>query len=157
MTKKCEKLTLKQQAFVAEYLKSGNATEAVKAAGYQCKSDKAAGVVGARLLGNVSVQGAIKAAKEKVMDEAIVDAAFVLNGLKEIAIAGMVQVPKRDIEGNQEVDKNGQPAYRMIDAPSATGALKTLAQCIGLGKDKDEKDAAITTLAETLNALVNKQ
>lgn len=157
MTKKGEKLTLKQQAFVAEYLKCGNATEAVKAAGYQCKSDKAAGVVGARLLGNVSVQGAIKAAKEKVMDEAIVDAAFVLNGLKEIAIAGMVQVPKRDIEGNQEVDKNGQPAYRMIDAPSATGALKTLAQCIGLGKDKDEKDAAITTLAETLNALVNKQ
>ena len=157
MTKKCEKLTLKQQAFVAEYLKSGNATGAVKAAGYQCKSDKAAGVVGARLLGTVSVQGAIKAAKEKVMDEAIVDAAFVLNGLKEIAIAGMVQVPKRDIEGNQEVDKNGQPAYRMIDAPSATGALKTLAQCIGLGKDKDEKDAAITTLAETLNALVNKQ
>ncbi len=157
MTKKGEKLTLKQQAFVAEYLKCGNATEAVKAAGYQCKSDKAAGVVGARLLGNVSVQGAIKAAKEKVMDEAIVDAAFVLNGLKEIAIAGMVQVPKRDIEGNQEVDKNGQPAYRMIDAPSATGALKTLAQCIGLGKDKDEKAAAITTLAETLNALVNKQ
>lgn len=157
MTKKGEKLTLKQQAFVAEYLKSGNATGAVKAAGYQCKSDKAAGVVGARLLGTVSVQGAIKAAKEKVMDEAIVDAAFVLNGLKEIAIAGMVQVPKRDIEGNQEVDKNGQPAYRMIDAPSATGALKTLAQCIGLGKDKDEKDAAITTLAETLNALVNKQ
>lgn len=157
MTKKGEKLTLKQQAFVAEYLKCGNATEAVKKAGYQCKSDKAAGVQGARLLGSASVQGAIKAAKEKVMDEAIVDAAFVLNGLKEIAIAGMVQVPKRDIEGNQEVDKNGQPAYRMIDAPSATGALKTLAQCIGLGKDKDEKDQAITTLAETLSTLVNKQ
>ena len=157
MTKKGEKLTLKQQAFVAEYLKCGNATEAVKKAGYQCKSDKAAGVQGARLLGSASVQGAINAAKNKIMDEAIVDAAFVLNGLKEIAIAGMVQVPKRDIEGNQEVDKNGQPAYRMIDAPSATGALKTLAQCIGLGKDKDEKDQAITTLAETLSTLVNKQ
>ena len=157
MTKKGEKLTLKQQAFVAEYLKCGNATEAVKKAGYQCKSDKAAGVQGARLLGYASVQGAINAAKNKIMDEAIVDAAFVLNGLKEIAIAGMVQVPKRDIEGNQEVDKNGQPAYRMIDAPSATGALKTLAQCIGLGKDKDEKDQAITTLAETLSTLVNKQ
>lgn len=157
MTKKGEKLTLKQQAFVAEYLKCGNATEAVKKAGYQCKSDKAAGVQGTRLLGNASVQGAIKEAKSKVMDEAIVDATFVLNGLRDIALAGMVQVPKRDIEGNQEVDKNGQPAYRMIDAPSATGALKTLAQCIGLGKDKDEKDQAITTLAETLSTLVNKQ
>lgn len=157
MTKKGEKLTLKQQAFVAEYLKCGNATEAVKKAGYQCKSDKAAGVQGARLLGCASVQGAINAAKNKIMDEAIVDAAFVLNGLKEIAIAGMVQVPKRDFGGNQEIDKNGQPAWRMIDAPSATGALKTLAQCIGLGKDKDEKDQAITTLAETLSTLVNKQ
>lgn len=157
MTKKCERLTLKQQAFVAEYLKSGNATEAVKAAGYQCKSDKAAGVVGARLLGNVSVQGAIKEAKAKVMDVAIIDATFVLNGLRDIALAGMVQVPKRDFGGNQEIDKNGQPAWRMIDAPSATGALKTLAQCIGLGKDKDEKDQAITTLAETLSTLVNKQ
>lgn len=157
MTKKGEKLTLKQQAFVAEYLKCGNATEAVKKAGYQCKSDKAAGVQGARLLGSASVQGAIKEAKAKVMDVAIVDATFVLNGLRDIALAGMVQVPKRDFGGNQEIDKNGQPAWRMIDAPSATGALKTLAQCIGLGKDKDEKDQAITTLAETLSTLVNKQ
>lgn len=157
MTKKSEKLTLKQQKFVAEYLKCGNATEAVKKAGYQCKSDKAAGVQGARLLGYASVQGAIKEAKAKVMDVAIVDATFVLNGLRDIALAGMVQVPKRDFEGNQEIDKNGQPAWRMIDAPSATGALKTIAQCIGLGKDKDEKDQAITTLAETLSTLVNKQ
>lgn len=157
MTKKGEKLTLKQQAFVAEYLKCGNATEAVKKAGYQCKSDKAAGVQGARLLGCASVQGAINAAKNKIMDEAIVDAAFVLNGLKEVALAGMVKVPKRDMAGNQEVDSEGNPAWRMIDAPSATGALKTIAQCIGLGKDKDEKDQAITTLAETLSTLVNKQ
>lgn len=157
MTKKNEKLTPKQQRFVTEYLKCGNATEAVKKAGYQCKSDKAAGVQGARLLGNASVQGAIKEAKSKVMDEAIVDAAFVLNGLKQVALAGMVKVPKRDFGGNQEVDSEGNPAWRMIDAPSATGALKTLAQCIGLGKDKDEKDQAITTLAETLSTLVNKQ
>lgn len=157
MTKKVEKLTPMQQRFVTEYLKCGNATEAVKKAGYQCKSDKAAGVQGARLLRNASVQGAIKEAKSKVMDEAIVDAAFVLNGLKQVALAGMVKVPKRDMGGNQEVDSEGNPAWRMIDAPSATGALKTLAQCIGLGKDKDEKDQAITTLAETLSTLVNKQ
>lgn len=157
MTEKKDKLTPKQQRFVSEYLKCGNATEAVKKAGYQCKSDKAAGVQGARLLGYASVQGAIKEAKAKVMDVAIVDATFVLNGLRDIALAGMVQVPKRDFDGNQEIDKNGQPAWRMIDAPSATGALKTIAQCIGLGKDKDEKDQAITTLAETLSTLVNKQ
>lgn len=157
MTKKDRELTPKQQAFVAEYLKTGNATEAVKRAGYQCKSDDAARMQGSRLLTNDNVQGAIKEAKAKVMDVAIVDATFVLNGLRDIALAGMVQVPKRDFEGNQEIDKNGQPAWRMIDAPSATGALKTIAQCIGLGKDKDEKDQAITTLAETLSTLVNKQ
>lgn len=157
MTEKKQKLTPKQQRFVTEYLKSGNATEAVRRAGYQCKSDDAARVQGARLLTNANLQGALNEAREKVMNEAIVDAAFVLNGLKEIAIAGMVQIPKCDHEGNQAVDKNGQPVYRMMDAPSATGALKTLAQCIGLGKEKDDKDQAITTLAETLSTLVNKQ
>ena len=154
MTKKGEKLTIKQQTFVAEYLKTGNATEAARRAGY---SEKTAAKIGFENLQKPEIQGAIREAKSKVMDEAIVDAAFVLNGLKQIAIAGMVQVPKRNMEGNQDVDKNGNPAWRMIDVPSATGALKTIAQCIGLGKDKDEKDQAITTLAETLNALVNKQ
>ena len=156
MTKKGEKLTLKQQAFVAEYLKCGNATEAARRAGYK-GSDKTLKSIGTENLSKPVIQGAINAAKTKAMDEAIVDAAFVLNGLKEVAIAGMVKVPKRDFGGNQEVDSEGKPAWRMIDAPSATGALKTLAQCIGLGKDKDEKDQAITTLAETLSTLVNKQ
>lgn len=156
MTKKNEKLTLKQQKFVAEYLKCGNATEAARRAGYK-GSDKTLKSIGTENLSKPFIQGAIKEAKAKVMDVAIVDATFVLNGLRDIALAGMVQVPKRDFEGNQEIDKNGQPAWRMIDAPSATGALKTIAQCIGLGKDKDEKDQAITTLAETLSTLVNKQ
>lgn len=156
MTKKGEKLTLKQQAFVAEYLKCGNATEAARRAGYK-GSDKTLKSIGTENLSKPVIQGAINAAKTKAMDEAIVDAAFVLNGLKEVALAGMVKVPKRDFGGNQEVDSEGNPAWRMIDAPSATGALKTLAQCIGLGKDKDEKDQAITTLAETLSTLVNKQ
>lgn len=156
MTKKGEKLTLKQQAFVAEYLKCGNATEAARRAGYK-GSVKTLKSIGTENLSKPLIKGAINAAKTKAMDEAIVDAAFVLNGLKEVALAGMVKVPKRDMAGNQEVDSDGNPAWRMIDAPSATGALKTLAQCIGLGKDKDEKDQAITTLAETLSTLVNKQ
>ena len=156
MTEKKDKLTPKQQKFVAEYLKSGNATEAARRAGYK-GNEKTLSQVGAENLRKPGIQGAIKEAKAKVMDEAIVDAAFVLNGLKEVALAGMVKVPKRDMGGNQEVDSEGNPAWRMIDAPSATGALKTLAQCICLGKDKDEKDQAITTLAETLSTLVNKQ
>ena len=35
MTKKGEKLTLKQETFVSEYLKTGNATEAARRAGYK--------------------------------------------------------------------------------------------------------------------------
>lgn len=156
MTKKSEKLTPKQQRFVTEYLKCGNATEAARRAGYK-GSDKTLKSIGTENLSKPVIQGAIKEAKAKVMDVAIVDATFVLNGLRDIALAGMVKVPKRNMAGNQDVDSDGNPAWRMIDAPSATGALKTLAQCIGLGKDKDEKDQAITTLAETLSTLVNKQ
>ncbi len=42
------------------YAKSGNATEAYKQAGYKVKTDKAAGVNAARLLGNARIKARLK-------------------------------------------------------------------------------------------------
>lgn len=58
-----DELSAKQAAFVREYLKDRNATQAAIRAGY---SPKGADVQGARLLGNVRVKLAIDAAEEKL-------------------------------------------------------------------------------------------
>ena len=53
-------LTIRQEAFCMAYAKSGNATEAYKQAGYKVKTDKAAGVNAARLLGNARIKARLK-------------------------------------------------------------------------------------------------
>lgn len=64
------KLTRRQQVFVEEYLTCWNASEAARRSGYTGKPD----VIGARLLGNVSIRALVEARmKEKAMgaDEVI--------------------------------------------------------------------------------------
>ena len=47
---------VRQEAFCMNFCKSGNQTEAYKAAGYKVKSDAAASSAASRLLSNVKVQ-----------------------------------------------------------------------------------------------------
>jgi phage terminase small subunit len=68
-------MTPKQKAFVSEYIRDRNATQAAIRAGY--KADNA-DVTGPRLLGNVGIAQAIAAATEKVAERAGIDAAWVL-------------------------------------------------------------------------------
>lgn len=56
-------LTPKQALFVDEYLRDMNATQAAIRAGYSAKTAESAGP---RLLGNVRVQQAISAARERL-------------------------------------------------------------------------------------------
>lgn len=75
------KITPKQQAFVDEYLKDLNATQAAIRAGY---SQKTANEQGARLLANVSVRSAIEKGKSERSERTKIDADYVLNRLVEI-------------------------------------------------------------------------
>lgn len=75
------KLTDKQQAFVLEYIKDKNATRAAKAAGY---SESTAYSQGQRLLKNVEVAAAIKAALGTVADTCKMDAAMWLQDVMNI-------------------------------------------------------------------------
>jgi hypothetical protein len=54
------KLTLKQQQFLQEYVKDGNATRAVKEAYPNTKSNGARRVMGSKLLTNANIQKSIK-------------------------------------------------------------------------------------------------
>jgi len=75
-------LTPKQQRFVDEYLIDLNATQAAIRAGY---SAKAAHVQAANLLRNPKVKNIINHAQQAKTQQALIDAVYVLNRLKDIA------------------------------------------------------------------------
>lgn len=79
-------LSLKHQAFVDEYLKDRNATQAVIRAGY---SPNGARVTGTRLLTHPNIQEAIRARTEKASELADVTVVGVLRKTEEIYKAAM--------------------------------------------------------------------
>lgn len=74
-------MTPKQQLFLNAYLANPNATQAAIAAGY---SEKTAKSQGGRLLTNVAIQEAIRGR----VNDAIITADEILNGVKAIALGG---------------------------------------------------------------------
>lgn len=74
-----------QARFVHEYLIDLNATQAVKRAGYKCKTDKVAAVQGARLLANVKIQAAIQEARAAREKQSLITVEWVLSQLAEVA------------------------------------------------------------------------
>ena len=79
-----KKLTIKQRKFADEYIKTGNATEAYKKAGYKYSSDNMASVEGHKLLRNPKVKAYIDERMKKLEEEAIADQAEVLKFLTRI-------------------------------------------------------------------------
>lgn len=81
---KGKKLTPKQKAFVEEYIKTGNATQAILNAGYKTTSPRTAANMGARLLARPVVQEALKKRYSKVDKKRIADADEVLEYLTSV-------------------------------------------------------------------------
>jgi len=75
-------LTPKQQRFVEEYLIDLNATQAAIRAGY---SVKGAEVQASKLLRIAKVEKAVKIGYQKKSEKAAIDAAYVLNRLRDIS------------------------------------------------------------------------
>lgn len=83
MTDKKKKLTPKQQMFVSEYLKTGNATEAARRAGYK-GNDVTLCAVGAENLRKPQVADAIKAKNQKRSDRLELEEDFELKMANKI-------------------------------------------------------------------------
>ena len=77
-----KKLNHRQKAFVLEYLKDRNATEAAIRAGY---SRKGANVTGSQLLAHPNIAAFVQQKTAKIARHAEVDAAFVIAELKRVA------------------------------------------------------------------------
>lgn len=86
-------LNAKQRLFVKEYIKSGNATQAAKVAGYSPKSAK---TVGPRMLENVGVKAAIARSLDKATEKAELNAAAVLANIRKLAEVNLTKAFAED-------------------------------------------------------------
>lgn len=74
-------LNERQRKFVEAFLACGNASEAYRQAGYECKNDKDVHGAAARLSANVSVAAAIAEGRKKITEQAELTQQMVVDGL----------------------------------------------------------------------------
>ena len=77
-------LTIKQEKFCIEYAKSGNARQAYKSAGYQCKNDASIDASASQLLRNPKVKDRLAELTEEVKNASIADIKEMQEKLTEI-------------------------------------------------------------------------
>lgn len=79
------KLTLRQEKFCYEYVKTGNATEAYRQAGYNVKTDAALRAQSSRLLTNANVRKKLEEITKQLEEKEIMSAADIQRRLTLIA------------------------------------------------------------------------
>ena len=125
-----QKLTLKQRKFIKAYIQTGNATQAAKDAGYECKTDAAFAEMGSRLVRKV------KGTISKIMGEIGLDDAMLAQKALEGLNAMVVKPFARDGVVISE------PAY--IDFPTRAKYLEIVSKMKGLLKEKVDKKVSAT-------------
>lgn len=110
-----ETLSIKEKAFCREYAKIGNATQAIKNAGYKCKNDNAASSRASQLLRNSVIKAEIDrilAPKEK---KAIMDAQEVMELFTAIARGEVKDQFGLEASLNDRLKAMNELAKRTID------------------------------------------
>jgi phage terminase small subunit len=95
------KLTLKQERFVQEYLIEPNAKQAAIRAGYSAKTAR---VVGSRNITKVAIAAAIEKAQAKRAERLELTADMVVEELRKIGFANMLDYMKSTTDGDPYLD-----------------------------------------------------
>ncbi len=136
-----KKLTPKQAIFVSEYLKTGNATEAARKAGYK-GNDVTLGAVGAENLKKPHIAVAIKEKQQKRSERLELEEDFELK--KGIELLRMCMEPKHVYNfatGKPMKDEDGNYVMQ-FDSKGANTALQTIAKLRGKFISKIEVNLA---------------
>lgn len=141
-------LTTKQAAFVAEYLKDMNGTQAAIRAGY---APSAAGQQACVLLKNPKVKAAVQAAKAQRSERTAITADRVLEELARLAFAdpskcyddagNLLPVPKMPPEARAslsgvDVEEGESSSTRKVKRWDKVKALELLGKHLGMWQDK---------------------
>lgn len=129
-----KKLTPKQRLFVHEYLVDLNATQAAKRAGY---SKKTAYVQGPRLLEHVGIKKAVKAARERRENKAIMTREEIL---EELSLVG-----RADIKNYFTIEEGGEIRAKTFNEmpPGASRALESIEETRTISESKDGKETLL--------------
>lgn len=120
-----KKLTPRQQVFVSEYLKTGNAAEAARKAGY---SEKFAGRNADKLRKNTNIARAIEERQQARSERLELEEDFELK--RAIELLDMCMKPKQvvDMFGKPVKDEETGKFVMAFDSKGANTALQTIAK-----------------------------
>ena len=128
------RMTERQKRFVDYYIKSGNATEAARKAGY---SEKYTNNNAQKILRNTTVQNAITGRIAEMQSERIADAEEVLTYLTA-AMRGEIKEEVIVVEGLGNGESSARVETKQLSAATRTKAAELLAKRYGLLVDKKE-------------------
>jgi phage terminase small subunit len=158
------KLTVRQERFVKEYLRDGNAARAARDAGYSAAKS---GTQGWRMLRRPQIEAAVAAEREEISRKLSISTERVIAEYVRIGFADMRKI--FDANGNllhprfmdddtaaaiAEVEvsrKAGGETLHKVKRVDKKGALDSLARVLGLFRDKPDGGEA-DNLAERLDA-----
>lgn len=129
-------LTQMQQTFCHNYINNhGNATKALRDAGYNCTTDNSWFSLASSTLRHVKVAEYITSLRTALQRESIVTTEEIVSGLRE--------VKKRALSEEAVYDRDGNPTgeYKS-DLNSANRAIELLGRTIGSFTDKTELTGA---------------
>lgn len=121
-----KRLSIKQENFCIEYVRSGNATEAYKKAGYSVKNDNVASANARKLLDNHKVQNRIKELMSEINTPKIAEATEVLEYLTSV-MRGESVSHEIVVEGIGE----GCSAARIMEKPPSEKERTKAAELLG--------------------------
>lgn len=123
-----KKLSPLQLRFVHEYLVDYNGKAAAIRAGYSesCAKQKAS-----QLLKHPIIRAEIEAHNAEVQKSALISRDRVTRMMIELYEASAVRIPKTDFSGEQVIDSEGKPVWKMLDPQSAAKAIDMLAKHTG--------------------------
>lgn len=107
-----QKLTVKQEAFCRAYIKTGNATESYKLAGYSANTDGVAGVEGHKLLKNPKIMAALQNRMQEIADNSIMEEQEILSRLTTIGRGEATNKEQVATASGQVVEIENKPSVR---------------------------------------------
>lgn len=132
------KLTLRQEKFCYEYVKTGNATEAYRQAGYKPRSENAAAANAARMIRNDKVQARLRELQQEIATPKIADAKEIQEGLTVLFRTAISNGDALAAAKTAEIINKMQGAYvNKVELSGNVGVAEALKAAMGRVKSDD--------------------